>query len=82
MLMHDFPRIVASPEAQLARQLAAGSLLRLGQWLVRLASRLLRIERPARAEPLLEFYADAGAPEGALYVDGELVCRLRGVTRL
>ena len=30
----------------------------------------------------LEFHAEAGAPEGALYVDGELVARLPGVTRL
>jgi hypothetical protein len=30
----------------------------------------------------VEFHAEAGAPEGALYVDGELVGRLPGVTRL
>jgi hypothetical protein len=36
---------------------------------------------PAR-EPTLEFYAEAGAPEGALYVDGELVGTLAGVNRL
>jgi hypothetical protein len=30
----------------------------------------------------LEFHAEAGAPEGALYLDGELVGRLPGVTRL
>jgi hypothetical protein len=27
-------------------------------------------------------YREAGAPEGALYVDGELVGYVRGVTRL
>jgi hypothetical protein len=32
--------------------------------------------------PSVEFHAEAGAPEGALYVDGELVGRLPGVTRL
>lgn len=32
--------------------------------------------------PVLEFYAEAGAPEGALYVDGQLVGHLPGVTRL
>jgi hypothetical protein len=37
---------------------------------------------PAAREPVLEFYAEAGAPEGALYVDGELVGMLSGVTRL
>lgn len=30
----------------------------------------------------LEFYCDAGAPEGALYVRGELVGLLHGVARL
>lgn len=45
---------------------------------------LLRLSRAARSyrEPVLEFYAEAGAPEGALYVDGQLVARLPGVTRL
>jgi hypothetical protein len=33
-------------------------------------------------EPVLEFYAEAGAPEGALYVDGQRVGVLEGVTRL
>lgn len=33
-------------------------------------------------EPVLEFYAEAGAPEGALYVDGFLVGHLSGVNRL
>lgn len=32
--------------------------------------------------PVLEFYAEAGAAEGALYVDGRLVGHLTGVTRL
>ena len=32
--------------------------------------------------PVVEFYADAGAPEGALYVDGKLVGWLTGVKRL
>ena len=37
----------------------------------------------ARALPqLLEFHADAGAPEGALYADGELVALLPGMNRL
>ena len=33
-------------------------------------------------EPVLEFYAEAGAPEGALYVDGVRVGIVPGVTRL
>lgn len=37
-----------------------------------------------RRQPLrqLEFYAEAGAPEGALYADGQLRARLEGVQRL
>ncbi len=34
------------------------------------------------AAPTVEFHAEAGAPEGALYVDGVLVGRVVGVTRL
>jgi hypothetical protein len=35
-----------------------------------------------RATPHLEFYAEAGAPEGAIYIDGELVGYVPGVRRL
>jgi hypothetical protein len=35
----------------------------------------------AAADPVVEFHADAGAPEGALYVDGRLVGYV-DVTRL
>lgn len=38
--------------------------------------------RRRRARNHLEFYAEAGAPEGALYVDGRLTARLEGVRRL
>lgn len=68
----------------LARVLQAGS-----RALDALARRIAAAERPAGAPaavrtpgPVLEFYAEAGAPEGALYVDGRLVGRLPGVTRL
>jgi hypothetical protein len=61
----------------LASVLRAASAL-LARW-----ARLLHRRVPAgAAEPILEFYAEAGAPEGALYVDGKLVARLPGVTRL
>lgn len=61
------------------------------------ARRWVRIKRAARAIRLvfspayrkrrrarsqLEFYAEAGAPEGALYVDGQLTAQLDGVRRL
>ena len=58
--------------------------------------RWARIKRAARAlrlvfQPLsarrqspkrLEFYAEAGAPEGALYFDGRLAAHLEGIKRL
>lgn len=51
--------------------------------LARLARRFARpagrFDRPA---PQLEFYAEAGAPEGALYFDGKLVGWVSGVQRL
>jgi hypothetical protein len=40
---------------------------------------------PAATKPgqaVLEFHADAGAPEGALYVNGQLVGHVMGVKRL
>ena len=49
----------------------------------------LRLSQAAPAQPaqgglppLLEFHAEAGAPEGALFVDGHLVAHLNGVRRL
>lgn len=52
---------------------------RLRQAAQRLASQA-NTRRPHATE--LEFYAEAGAPEGALYVNGELVGHLPRVTRL
>ena len=39
-------------------------------------------DAPRHPLPQLEFYAEAGAPEGALYADGVLVGRVDGVRRL
>ena len=39
-------------------------------------------KRVAPVAAVYEFYAEAGAPEGALYVDGVLVGTIPGVTRL
>jgi hypothetical protein len=65
------------------RELAAALLRRASQMLARMALSVAgaAAQVPAR-EPVLEFYAEAGAPEGALYVDGELVGMLAGVNRL
>lgn len=50
--------------------------------LSRLARRIAT-SRPASANiGHLEFYAEAGAPEGAIYADGLLVGYLSGVNRL
>ena len=64
----------------LARALRTGAA-RLARWARALQAGLRRRPAPTRA-PVLEFYAEAGAPEGALYVDGDYVGRLEGVTRL
>lgn len=81
-MSRDLPYVDALPEPRRARDLVA-SVLRAGsRGLDRLALRLAHIEAPARGEPRLEFYAEAGAPEGALYVDGRLVGLVAGVTRL
>lgn len=68
---------------QSGRQWAAAVLRRASAMLARLALSVAgaAAQGPAR-EPVLEFYAEAGAPEGALYVDGELVGMLVGVSRL
>jgi hypothetical protein len=76
---HDLPR-----ERRFS-DLTAGVLRAASRLLDGLAARLDWVPDAALAparEPVLEFHADAGAPEGALYVDGVLVGHLAGVTRL
>lgn len=74
----------ASPVAPLPRRVAAALLRRASRALSRLAHRLgaPAAAPAARPLPLVEFHAEAGAPEGALYVDGQLVGWLDGVRRL
>ena len=71
------------PQGEAARRLVAVGLRRASAVLARLSRRLAR---PAvhvkQTEPQLEFYAEAGAPEGALYLDGKLVGWVSGVSRL
>ncbi len=62
-----------------ARALGAASML-LGRLSAAMSASEARFTR--ELPPVLEFYADAAAPEGALYLNGELVGILRGVTRL
>jgi hypothetical protein len=71
------------PPAEAARRLAAIGLRSISVTLARLSRRLARPAIPMPKQiPQLEFYAEAGAPEGALYLDGQLVGWLTGVRRL
>ena len=71
------------PAREAALRLAAVGLRRASAALARLSRRLAqpagRVARPAQQ---LEFYAEAGAPEGALYLDGKFVGWVSGVQRL
>ena len=61
----------------------AAALYAASAQLVRLARQVERVRAAAaKRRPELEFYAEAGAPEGALFLDGERVGTLQGVTRL
>ena len=74
-----------SPPISIACHAAASTLHKASRLLHRLAQALTAAPaRPAMCAlaPLLEFHAEAGAPEGALYVDGQLIAHLSGVTRL
>ena len=71
-----------SPVAEAGRRLAVALLQRVSAVLARLALGLASEPAAARHEPRFEFHAEAGAPEGALYVDGRLVGWLSGVRRL
>ena len=72
-----------APQERRAREAAAALLRAVGASLDRLAMRLAHVEEAAPAtEPVFEFYAEAGAPEGALYVNGQRVGTLVGVKRL
>jgi len=82
MITRDAPRSLTRADATPLRQLAAAVLRGASQLLGRLARHLHPDRKAPAGEPVLEFYAEAGAPEGALYVDGEFVGRLPGVGRL
>ena len=84
-LKYRSPGVLAPqhPLTEAARRLAAAGLRSVSVILARLSRRLAQPgARVRHTAPCLEFYAEAGAPEGALYVDGHLVGHLQGVTRL
>lgn len=75
--------VVESPAAAAARRAAAGALRSASAVLARLARRVAAPAAPKLSvDPRLEFYAEAGAPEGALYLDGQWVGQIEGVHRL
>ncbi len=84
MWTQDLPLDVdaAAPRERRVRDLAADLLRAASRLLDGLAARLDWVAQAPDTDPVLEFYADAGAPEGALYVDGQLVGHLTGVSRL
>lgn len=78
-VFHDAPW----PAGEATRHLVAWCLIGASAALSRVAGQLLRPAAPSAGQALdLEFHAEAGAAEGALYVDGELVGWISGVTRL
>lgn len=81
--LHTATDTLAPPEATLWRQVAARMLRAAGQALDRLALRLTTPPLPLRGLDIgREFHAQAGAPEGALYVNGQLIGHLPGLERL
>ena len=68
--------------SEAGKRLAAALLQRASRLLARLALGLASAPAEPRLEPRFEFHAEAGAPEGALYVDGRLVGWISGVSRL
>lgn len=76
---------LVAPRGTPGRRLLAAVLRAASRALARLAHQVAVAERrssPYISGSVVEFYAEAGAPEGALYVDGRLVGHLSGVTRL
>ena len=84
MLMRELPfdAAAAAAGARRGRPAVAGLLRAASRALDALAERLALVEAHADAEPVLEFHGEAGAPEGALYVNGQLVGHVLGVNRL
>jgi hypothetical protein len=77
---------VEGPRARTPRLVAAALLRFASAVLTRMARQLAAAEKRRQdavvRATVLEFYAEAGAPEGALYADGQLVGYLSGVKRL
>jgi len=77
--------VVARPPWTMPVRLAVAASLRAASAVLAQLAMRLAVPPAARVEPVpavLEFYADSGAPEGALYMDGKLVGWVPGVKRL
>ena len=84
-LKYRSPGVLAPqhPLTEALRRLAAAGLRSVSVMLARLSRRLAHSgARVHPTAPCLEFYAEAGAPEGALYLNGKLVGWVPGVRRL
>lgn len=76
---------VGRPLSAAALYLLAAALRTASDLLTRLAGQISATEAITAPVQTVEFHAlhrDSGAPEGALYVNGELVGVITGVTRL
>ena len=82
MLMRELYVDAAAADVRRGRSAAAGLLRAASRALDALAERLTLVEAREDSEPVLEFHGEAGAPEGALYVNGRLVGHVLGVNRL
>lgn len=83
MLMRELHYGAAPSGEHRARELLSLALLMASRALGLLAERVAMRQRVlALGEPVVEFHGEAGAPEGALYVDGKLVGHVLGVNRL
>ena len=82
MSLHELSLDAATPGERRARDLAAALLRVLSRALGVLAERVAPAAPAPVLEAVIEYHADAGAPEGALYVNGQLVGHVLGVPRL
>lgn len=82
MLMRELPFDATYPDGRGAREIFAALLRLASRALGLLAEQVAVVHPPPLVDPVVEYHADAGAPEGALYVNGQLVGHVLGVTRL
>ena len=82
--LYGFDGPLVTPTPGPGRQWLARTLRLSSRLLARLARQLILQPPERRLQQVLEleFHAESGAPEGALYVDGKLVGYLPGVSRL